>query len=149
MVDEEARVLDAVEASLLVHEPAPAHHDMSALRRVDLGGDPVERARQEGVVGVEEREDVSRREREALVDGVALPAVRLADDLQMGIVLQDLRRVVRGHSVDDDVLDVGVALGEDALDRVPYETRLIEGRRHDGDAGRLHAEPARFRRIAS
>src|SRR5262249_33952709 len=101
---------------VLIDVGTPAHDDVAAGPGVDLPGDAVQRPGQVGVVGVEEAEDVAGGGGQALVDGVGLAPVPFPDHVQVRVACQDGRRLVGGHAVHDEVFDVGVALGQDALD---------------------------------
>src|SRR5208282_5607300 len=134
VADKGRRVLDAEKAVILVNETAASHHHMPARSGVDLARDALERARLERVVGIEEGQDVAGRAREALVDGIGLTAVGLANDDEMAETGEDRRGLVGGEPVDDDVLEVRVVLVAHALDGALDKRALIEGRSDDGNA---------------
>src|SRR5262245_17662919 len=104
MALEMARMLDAREAPLRVHEAATPHHDVPASQRVDLARHPAERPREQGVVGVENPTDRAGREAEALVHGLRVTAIRFGHEREMRIALEVLERPVRGSAVDHDML---------------------------------------------
>ena len=122
---EPAGVLHAEEAVVLVDEPASAHHHVTTGRWIDGVDHRVKRARLEGVIGVDEPEDLSRRDPEALVDRIRLPAIGLANHFEVRIARQHVDRGIRRHPVDDDVFDVGIVLRLDALDGAADEVALV------------------------
>ena len=101
-------------------------HDVPATLRIDLARHAMQRARHERIVRVEKAKDVAGGGPKALVDGIGLTAVRLANHSQMVVTRQNLRRAIGRHAVDDDVLEVRVVLRQHALDGASDERRLIE-----------------------
>ena len=133
VIDEGRGVLDAEKAVVLVDEAAAPHHHMAPRRRVDLVCHAHECPRLERIVRVEEGQDVAARAREALVDGIGLAAVGLANDDEVPETGEDRGRVVARESVDDDMLEIGIILVEHAPDGALDESPLIERGGHDRD----------------
>ncbi len=96
-------------------------------------------AREQGVVGVNPRENVAARERERDVEPVCGALIRLEHDAgEVGTISLDyFATPVRGARVDDDVLEIAVILREDGLDSTRQESRLVE---RDGDDADSHWE---------
>lgn len=102
--------------------------------RLDLPGE-------EGVVRVEQRDELASRVHEAEVPCRRHAAVGLVDvSHRPPVAFNHSAGVVRGSVVDDDDLDVAVALREHALDRRPDDPRSIVRRDYDTDETR-HPRP--------
>ena len=95
----------------------------------------------EGVIRVEQRDELSPRVHEAEVPCRRHTAVGLADvSHRPPVALDHSARVVRRSVVDNDDLDVVVALREHALDGRPDDPRAIVRRDYDADETR-HPRP--------
>ena len=101
----------------------------------------LQRPRQQPVVGVEEDEQLAVALADAGVAGGREAEVLLADAADAGEALGDSARVVGRAVVDDDDLDLGVGLREDALDRLVEVAGLAEA----GDDDRDQRRPTRRR----
>lgn len=132
-----------------------AAHPQEVALAVDDGGTPVNDIGQSGqsrkavddelegvvfvqlVAGIEETHVVARGEADALVHRVVQPAVGLAHygvDV-LAVAADDFHRAVSRGSVDDDVFDVLVRLGDDALQGVFDDGGGVVGHRDDGEFG--------------
>jgi len=132
-----------------------AAHPQEVALAVDDGGTPVNDIGQSGqsrkavddelegvvfvqlVAGIEETDVVARGEADALVHRVVQPAVGFAHygvDV-LAVAADDFHRAVGRGSVDDDVFDVLVRLGDDALQGVFDDGGGVVGHRNDGELG--------------
>lgn len=91
------------------------------------------------VIRVEDADDVSRRHRDALVEGVVHPLVFFGgpsggDGVWFGQLFRNqLAGAVRRTAVHDDVLDFSITLRENACDRGSDRILRIVGNRDDAD----------------
>jgi hypothetical protein len=112
---------------LVVDVPAAAADPVGAcaLEPRDRG---VEGAGQVVVVAVDVGDELAGGSSQTLVEGVGLPTVGLGDPPgeAIAIALDDLRRTVGRAPVDDDVLQIGVALVEDGVQGSLDERSLVE-----------------------
>src|SRR4051794_37798602 len=90
---------------------------------------------EEPVVGVEEDQVVPGGVAQAGVAGGGQAAVGLADADHAGVAGGDGAGVVGGAVVDDDDLDPGVGLGQDAVEGVGKEVGLVVAGDDDRDQG--------------
>ncbi len=95
-----------------------------------------QRARSQPVVAVQPGDDLARGAGHALVDCLALALVGLADNVGQPVAVgaEDVECAVGRTAVDDDVLDVRVALREYRPDRLLEILALVSRRRDDRDA---------------
>lgn len=111
------------------------------LERANGGGDG---AGKEEIVGVQPGEDLAAGLGEAGADGIGSAAVLLRDPANASAVgAEEIDGAIGGAAVENGVFDMGVALGENAVDGLREEVRHVEGRRDDGDerpigGGHLH-----------
>ena len=99
-----------------------------------------QRTRRDRIVRIEPAKNLSGRSRETGANRIRLPPVLGALPIRQPIhvLSDDLRAAVRRAAVHDDVLQVRVPLGEDGLDRLFKERRLVEGRGDDRDLREDH-----------
>jgi hypothetical protein len=103
-------------------------------------GDPGRAAGRGDVVGVEHEHDAARRGLDAGVESRRMTAILLEHrDDTIAVSRDDLARAIGRAVVDDDDLDVGVRLGERAVDRLRQERRVVVAREDDR---RPHASSA-------
>ena len=117
--------------------------------RVQRAGEPFVALREHGVVGVAEREVAALGVRHAGVAGRADAAVRLADQPDVAVLTGQppghLGRAVHGAVVDQDDLEVGVGLRQQAVDtRLELADGGVE-RHHDAEPGQHRAATAQHR----
>jgi len=88
----------------------------------------VECAGKINVVAVDERNDVSRRFRESLVDCVDLPAIFFSFSMRQSMLVfpNDRNAFICAAAVDNDVFERLVALIENGQDRLFQEAALVE-----------------------
>ena len=125
MALERAGVLHAEESVVLVDEQASPHHHVTTGSWIDGVDHSRDRPRFEEVVGVDEPEDLSGRDPEALVDRIRLPAIGLANHFEVRIARQHVDSGIRGHPIDDDVFDIGIVLRLNAVDGAANEVALV------------------------
>src|SRR4051812_22699979 len=101
--------------------------------------DDSQRPRRVLVVGVEPRHHLAAGAGEALVDGVVLARILLADPPRQFLLARadDGGAVVGAAAVDDGVFEVRVALAQYRLHRFAEEAALVEAGRDDADARQL------------
>lgn len=110
---------------------------MARSRQRNQRGEPVGR---EPVVGIEDRDVATARQRQTPVDGGVRPAIALVDHLHARIgpvLIDDLAGAVGRAIVDDDQFELDL-LRKHAVDRFGHEC-LVVVRRHD------HADQVRRR----
>ena len=85
---------------------------------------------------------------EALVEGVGLAAVLFADPEGevLFVALDDVDGAVGAATVDDDVLEFWVVLGEDGVDGLLQEGGLVVAGGDDREMGRDHGRGSRATR---
>ena len=105
----------------------------------ELGGEGLEGTVGEEVVAVHEEDVLAPGLVEAAVAGGAHAAVRLVDDLHVGVAFQQGRRAVGAAVVDDDALAVLVFLCEDAVEALRQVGFGIVGGYDDGEFHKLDA----------
>ena len=106
---------------------------------LEVAADVVQRARQQQVVGVEERHDLAAGVLEAEIDRVRLAVVvaHLVVVQPLGVALEHLGRVVGRAAVLHDVFEARVVLVDDAVDRAVEEVALVVRRGDDRDHRRV------------
>ena len=83
--------------------------------------------RNENIVTVEKNDDIAFARRKTGVDGRALAAVFFQDRRDFILIRGDnFPRVIRASIVHADDLDVGITLGESAVDGLGEEPPIIE-----------------------
>src|SRR5437016_1030235 len=106
------------------------------VRPKQLGG-LVKNTREVDIVRVLPADEIARGPGKPLVEGVALPGIPLTHPVGEPalVLLDDLHAAVARAAVDDQVLEIGIVLVQDAEDGSLQELRLMEGGRHDRDPG--------------
>src|SRR5262249_55467095 len=120
-------------SAMFVDEAAAAHDNMAPMSQVDFLSYPVESVGQKRIIRVQKAPDRPCSQPKAFIDRICLATIRLRDHVQMGIALEDIQCAVSRAAVHDNMLDIGVLLGEDTFNRLSNVLSLIERRRHDGD----------------
>ena len=93
----------------------------------------VQRSRRKHVVGIEPSQNLSRRNRHTFIDCVTLAFVGFRNQrIDSGIVSsQDIKRLIRAATVNDDILEIRIRLIHNRIDRFLNEFPLIERRRNN------------------
>jgi len=134
MADKVARMFDTKHAALFIDESAATHDDVACPLRVDLLRHSMQSLWEQRIVRVEIAPNVTRGQPEAFIERVSMAAIGLGNDLQMGIASQDVERLIRRATVDNNMFTIGVLLGKHTVDRGRNVMPLVERRGHDRDA---------------
>lgn len=85
------------------------------------------------IIRVEQANDLSARQPDALVYGIIQPLVRFTDYPQMGVSFKNLKSPVGGTAVHDNVLNSRVILGKHALDGINDKIGPVQRRCDNGN----------------
>ena len=123
--------------SLLIDQPVVSCHERTFRVRRHLADATGECVRRQTVIGVEEDDICADALGETGVASRRQPTVPLVQATHTRVATGDGLRVVWRSIVNDDDLEMGIGLGEHALDGIAQEMRLPIARDDDRDNGRI------------
>ena len=96
-----------------------------------------QRTRLQPVIAAEPRHHITCGQLKSLVQGVGLPPVGFDDKMgkTVTIGLQNLTASVRGSTINDNILKIGIVLPKDRIQTFPKEVALVETDGNHRDSG--------------